>query len=87
MGDRFRQAIAISHASLSNHQPAADLQLSDKRARAMAETVRAQLGGAEILVNCAAMANTGPMSDDMLDEQINVKVKATCAARGHWRRG
>jgi NAD(P)-dependent dehydrogenase (short-subunit alcohol dehydrogenase family) len=42
---------------------------------AMAAHVRAQLGGVEILVNSAALVNTGPMSDDMLDEQLNVKLK------------
>jgi NAD(P)-dependent dehydrogenase (short-subunit alcohol dehydrogenase family) len=47
----------------------------DDSVAAMADRVRAELGGADILVNCAAQANTGPMSDDMLDEQINIKVK------------
>jgi NAD(P)-dependent dehydrogenase (short-subunit alcohol dehydrogenase family) len=42
---------------------------------AMAANVGSQLGGVEILVNSAARANTGPMSDDMLDEQLNVKLK------------
>jgi NAD(P)-dependent dehydrogenase (short-subunit alcohol dehydrogenase family) len=42
---------------------------------AMAAHVRSQLGGIEILVNSAALVNTGPMSDDMLDEQLNVKLK------------
>jgi NAD(P)-dependent dehydrogenase (short-subunit alcohol dehydrogenase family) len=41
----------------------------------MATDVRAALGGVEILVNSAALVNTGPMSDDMLDEQLNVKLK------------
>ena len=41
----------------------------------MAADVRSQLGGVEILVNSAALVNTGPMSDDMLDEQLNVKLK------------
>ncbi len=41
---------------------------------AMASLVTAELGGIDILVNCAARANTGPMSDDELAEQINVKV-------------
>ncbi|HTU27953.1 MAG TPA: SDR family oxidoreductase [Solirubrobacteraceae bacterium] len=41
---------------------------------AMARLVTDELGGVDILVNCAARANTGPMSDDELAEQINVKV-------------
>jgi NAD(P)-dependent dehydrogenase (short-subunit alcohol dehydrogenase family) len=47
----------------------------DESVTAMADRVRLQLGGVEILVNSAARANTGPMSDDMLDEQLNVKLK------------
>jgi NAD(P)-dependent dehydrogenase (short-subunit alcohol dehydrogenase family) len=67
----------------------------DDSVAAMADRVRAELGGADILVNCAAQANTGPMSDDMLDEQINIKVKGylRCAralapgmAAGGWGR-
>jgi NAD(P)-dependent dehydrogenase (short-subunit alcohol dehydrogenase family) len=46
-----------------------------KAVTAMAAHVRSQLGGVEILVNSAALVNTGPMSDEMLDEQLNVKVK------------
>ena len=42
---------------------------------AMAESVTRELGGVDILVNCAAQANTGPMSDDQLDAQLDVKVK------------
>jgi NAD(P)-dependent dehydrogenase (short-subunit alcohol dehydrogenase family) len=41
---------------------------------AMAQRVSAELGHVDILVNCAARANTGPMSDEELAEQINVKV-------------
>jgi NAD(P)-dependent dehydrogenase (short-subunit alcohol dehydrogenase family) len=41
---------------------------------AMAALVTSELGPVDILVNCAARANTGPMSDDELFEQINVKV-------------
>jgi NAD(P)-dependent dehydrogenase (short-subunit alcohol dehydrogenase family) len=48
---------------------------SDSSVRAMAATVRERLGGAEILVCSAARANTGPMTDDELDEQLNVKLK------------
>jgi NAD(P)-dependent dehydrogenase (short-subunit alcohol dehydrogenase family) len=67
----------------------------DDSVAAMADRVRVELGGADILVNCAAQANTGPMSDDMLDEQINIKVKGylRCAralapgmAAGGWGR-
>ena len=47
----------------------------DVAVAAMAANVGSQLGGVEILVNSAARANTGPMSDDMLDEQLNVKLK------------
>ena len=41
---------------------------------AMAAQVTAELGGVDILVNSAARANTGPMGDDQLDAEINVKV-------------
>jgi NAD(P)-dependent dehydrogenase (short-subunit alcohol dehydrogenase family) len=47
----------------------------DESVATMAARLRAELGGVEILVNSAARANTGPMSDDMLDEQLNVKLK------------
>lgn len=47
----------------------------DDAVAVMAGQVTAELGGVDILVNSAAPANTGPMSDDMLDDQINVKVK------------
>ena len=47
----------------------------DAAVTAMAADVRSQLGGVEILVNSAALVNTGPMSDEMLDEQLNVKLK------------
>jgi NAD(P)-dependent dehydrogenase (short-subunit alcohol dehydrogenase family) len=47
----------------------------DDAVTALAARVGAELGGVEILVNSAAQANTGPMSDDMLDEQLNVKLK------------
>ena len=47
----------------------------DAAVAAMAATVTARLGGVDILVNSAAPANTGPMADDELDLQINVKVK------------
>jgi NAD(P)-dependent dehydrogenase (short-subunit alcohol dehydrogenase family) len=41
---------------------------------AMAQQVTAALGGVDVLVNCAAQANTGPMDDDQLEGQLNVKV-------------
>lgn len=41
----------------------------------MAAAVTAALGGVDILVNSAAPANTGPMADDELDFQLNVKLK------------
>ncbi|HET9103974.1 MAG TPA: SDR family oxidoreductase [Solirubrobacteraceae bacterium] len=44
---------------------------------AMAKTVRAELGGADILINSAARPNTGrarPMGDDDLADEVNVKV-------------
>jgi NAD(P)-dependent dehydrogenase (short-subunit alcohol dehydrogenase family) len=47
----------------------------DESVTAMAAHVRSELGGVEILVNSAARANTGPMSDEMLDDQLNVKLK------------
>jgi NAD(P)-dependent dehydrogenase (short-subunit alcohol dehydrogenase family) len=47
----------------------------DEAVTAMAASVRSQLGGVEILVNSAALVNTGPMGDEMLDEQLNVKLK------------
>jgi NAD(P)-dependent dehydrogenase (short-subunit alcohol dehydrogenase family) len=42
---------------------------------AMAQTVTAELGEVDILVNCAAKVNTGPMRDEDLDEHLNIKVK------------
>jgi len=47
----------------------------DESVATMAANLRSELGGVEILVNSAAQANTGPMSDDMLDDQLNVKLK------------
>jgi NAD(P)-dependent dehydrogenase (short-subunit alcohol dehydrogenase family) len=47
----------------------------DEAVHAMAASVTATLGGVDILVNCAAQANQGPMGDELLDAQINVKVK------------
>jgi NAD(P)-dependent dehydrogenase (short-subunit alcohol dehydrogenase family) len=48
---------------------------SDESVAAMAQTVTDGLGGVDILVNCAAKVNTGPMRDEDLDEHLNVKVK------------
>jgi NAD(P)-dependent dehydrogenase (short-subunit alcohol dehydrogenase family) len=48
---------------------------ADASVTEMAAQVTAELGGVDILVNSAAQANTGPMTDDMFDEQVNVKVK------------
>jgi len=48
----------------------------DGSVAAMVESVRAQLGGIDILVNCAATPNTGaPMRDEDLDRELNVKLK------------
>jgi NAD(P)-dependent dehydrogenase (short-subunit alcohol dehydrogenase family) len=41
----------------------------------MVAEVTAELGAIDILVNCAASVNTGPMRDEDLDDEINVKVK------------
>jgi NAD(P)-dependent dehydrogenase (short-subunit alcohol dehydrogenase family) len=48
---------------------------SDDAVTAMARTVTAAFGGVDILVNCAAKVNTGPMRDEDLDEHLNIKVK------------
>jgi NAD(P)-dependent dehydrogenase (short-subunit alcohol dehydrogenase family) len=48
---------------------------SDEAVAAMARTVLGELGGIDILVNCAAKVNTGPMRDEDLDEHLNVKLK------------
>jgi NAD(P)-dependent dehydrogenase (short-subunit alcohol dehydrogenase family) len=48
---------------------------SDEAVAAMAVTVTEQLGPSDILVNCAAKVNTGPMRDEDLDEHLNIKVK------------
>jgi NAD(P)-dependent dehydrogenase (short-subunit alcohol dehydrogenase family) len=47
----------------------------DDAVAAMAAQVTAEFGSVEILVNCAAQANSGPMGDEELETQINVKVK------------
>jgi NAD(P)-dependent dehydrogenase (short-subunit alcohol dehydrogenase family) len=48
---------------------------SDEAVAAMARTVLGELGGIDILVNCAAKVNTGPMREEDLDEHLNVKLK------------
>jgi NAD(P)-dependent dehydrogenase (short-subunit alcohol dehydrogenase family) len=48
---------------------------SDKAVAAMAAAVTEQLGPPDILVNCAAKVNTGPMRDEDLDEHLNIKLK------------
>jgi NAD(P)-dependent dehydrogenase (short-subunit alcohol dehydrogenase family) len=48
---------------------------SDDAVAAMAQTVTARLGSPDILVNCAAKVNIGPMRDEDFDEHMNIKVK------------
>jgi NAD(P)-dependent dehydrogenase (short-subunit alcohol dehydrogenase family) len=48
---------------------------SDEAVAAMAQTVISELGGVDILVNCAAKVNTGPIGDEELDEHLNIKLK------------
>jgi NAD(P)-dependent dehydrogenase (short-subunit alcohol dehydrogenase family) len=50
---------------------------ADEDVARMAEEAAAGLGGhVEVLVNCAATANTGaPMTEDRLEEEVNVKVR------------
>jgi NAD(P)-dependent dehydrogenase (short-subunit alcohol dehydrogenase family) len=47
---------------------------SDDAVAAMAAAAKAELGGVDILVNSAARPNTGPMRDEDLEQEINVKV-------------
>lgn len=47
----------------------------DAAVTAMARTVQERFGGADILVNNAAMTNPGYISDDDLEAEINVKVR------------
>jgi NAD(P)-dependent dehydrogenase (short-subunit alcohol dehydrogenase family) len=47
----------------------------DAAVTAMVQRAEAELGAIDILVNSAARANTGPMPDSDLDQEINVKVK------------
>jgi NAD(P)-dependent dehydrogenase (short-subunit alcohol dehydrogenase family) len=66
-----RAADALGHGTVTAVCDVGD----DAAVAAMAAAVTAELGGVDILVNSAAQANTGPMGDDQLDEQLNVKVK------------
>jgi NAD(P)-dependent dehydrogenase (short-subunit alcohol dehydrogenase family) len=47
----------------------------DEAVARMAQTVTGELGAVDILVNCAAKVNVGPMRDEDLDEHLNVKLK------------
>jgi NAD(P)-dependent dehydrogenase (short-subunit alcohol dehydrogenase family) len=47
----------------------------DASVTSMVEQVVEQLGGVDILVNCAAQPNRGRIGDDALEEEVNVKVR------------
>lgn len=47
----------------------------DRSVAAMVAEVVQQLGGIDILVNCAAVPNTGTIAEDALEAEINVKVR------------
>jgi NAD(P)-dependent dehydrogenase (short-subunit alcohol dehydrogenase family) len=73
---RDSDALRSAAASLSGRTVTAVCDTGDGAAvSAMAAEVTAALGGVDILVNCAARANTGPMADDQLDAELNVKLK------------
>jgi len=73
---RDRDALRRAAATLGARAVIAACDTGDDGSVAeMAAQVTNELGSVDILVNCAAQANTGPMSDDQFDEQINVKVK------------
>jgi NAD(P)-dependent dehydrogenase (short-subunit alcohol dehydrogenase family) len=72
-----RDAAALQQAAaeLDGHAIVAVCDTGDEASvTAMAAQVLAELGQVDILVNCAAEANSGPMGDDELEAQINVKV-------------
>ncbi len=78
---RHREPLDAAASELSGHGlrgrvlPVVCDTGSDDAVTAMAETVTGQLGGVDILVNCAAKVNTGPIGDEELDEHLNVKLK------------
>ena len=47
----------------------------DASVTAMVAQVVDRLGGVDVLVNCAARPNTGQLTDDALELEINVKVR------------
>jgi NAD(P)-dependent dehydrogenase (short-subunit alcohol dehydrogenase family) len=73
--DRLDAAAAELGSGSSRALPVVCDTGSDRAVAAMAEAVIAELGGVDILVNCAAKVNTGPMRDEDLDEHLNIKVK------------
>jgi NAD(P)-dependent dehydrogenase (short-subunit alcohol dehydrogenase family) len=76
--ERLERAAAELRATASpapNVLPVSCDTGSDEAVAAMAATVIQQLGPPDILVNCAAKVNTGPMRDEDLDEHLNIKVK------------
>jgi NAD(P)-dependent dehydrogenase (short-subunit alcohol dehydrogenase family) len=78
---RDRERLARAAAELGGASPGPSVLPvvcdtgSDEAVAAMAQTVLGELGGVDILVNCAAKVNTGPMRDEDLDEHLNVKLK------------
>jgi NAD(P)-dependent dehydrogenase (short-subunit alcohol dehydrogenase family) len=73
--DRLDDVAAELGGSASRVLPVVCDTGSDESVAAMGQTVMTEFGGADILVNCAAKVNTGPMRDDELDEHLNVKLK------------
>ncbi len=47
----------------------------DTSVTSMVEQVVERLGGVDVLVNCAARANTGQLGEDALELELNVKVR------------
>jgi NAD(P)-dependent dehydrogenase (short-subunit alcohol dehydrogenase family) len=73
---RDLDALSAAASELGHATVTAVCDVGDAAAvAAMAQAVTRDLGGVDILVNCAAQANTGPMGDDQLDDQLNVKLK------------